>query len=443
MLAVAIGMLAAWKPVLLGVSALAALLVWGVWTPARLNYALFAVLFLVPVTADPGYPVDPVWVILLAATAIALFGRIQRLGPHVPLASAGMFGFMVPMACVVAALTRWSGPKDLAFALVPVLCYAIIAWHVLDEASRDPDALKRLARTFAWLGVPVALLAIYQRVTGTWPVLDDLAVSNAFTSQAGGGRSVGTIGHPIVYGSYCMMTTCVAIGLRGRLWQVPFVAGATGLLLSGSRSAWIGTACALVVWYLAQKRKVTRRGVVLGAAFVLVGGGLVAFGPRPVQDVVDIVRARLSNLTESSSATARYRRSDEAWSGIWESLGSVLFGQGPEAHVRFFQQVGIDDGLAQAFDNSYLTLWYDFGLVAVLALVSLLVLALVVVKSVVSRMLIVGFVVQIWFFDFYLWPCAAAVLILAVGLAGPGSPVLMPRPGQGDISAPALPALLT
>ncbi|WP_346536175.1 O-antigen ligase family protein [Micromonospora sp. DPT] len=416
-LAVTVGVLAGWQPVLLGILGMAALLVWGVWTPSRLNHTLFAVLLLVPVTADPGYPTKPVWVVLLAATAIALFGRLQRFHPDAPLASVGMSAFAVPVAGFLAALAHWRGPKDLVFALAPFVCYAVIAWHVVAEARRDPQAMKGLARAFAWVGVPVALLAIHQRLTGTWPILDELAISNAFTSSAGGGRSVGTIGHPIVYGTYCMMSMCVAIALRGRLWQVPFAAGAVGLLLSGSRSAWFGIAGAAVVWYLAQERKVTLRGVGLVAAAVAAGSALVVVGPGPVRGAIEMVRSRLSNMTGSSSATARYSRYDAAWSGLRESYDTVLFGLGPEAHVRFFQQVGIGDYLAQTFDNSYLTLWYDLGLLTLLPFVALLVSLLVRSKSLVARMLVVGIAVQIFFFDFYLWPCAVAVLILAAGLA--------------------------
>ncbi|MEH0933658.1 O-antigen ligase family protein [Micromonospora psammae] len=416
-LAVTVGLLAGWRPVLLGVLGLAALLLWGLGTPSRLNHALFAVLLLVPVTADPGYPTKPVWVVLLAATAIALFGRLQRFHPDVPLASVGMAAFALPAAGLLAALAHWRGPKDLVFALAPFVCYAVIAWHVVEEARQDPPALRRLARAFAWAGVPVALLAIHQRVTGTWLVLDDLATSNAFTSSAGEGRSVGTVGHPIVYGTWCMMSMCVAIALRGRLWQVPFAAGAVGLLLSGSRSAWFGIAGAVVVWYLAQERKVTRRGVAVLAVGALVGAGLLVVRPAPVRNALDMVDSRLSNMTGSSSATARYTRFDAAWSGLRESYDTVLFGLGPEAHVRFFQEVGIGDHLAQTFDNSYLTLWYDFGLLTLLPFLAILVALLVRSRSTAARMLVVGIAVQISFFDFYLWPCAVAVLILAAGLA--------------------------
>jgi len=206
------------------------------------------------------------------------------------------------------------------------------------------------------------------------------------------------------------------VTLRGRLWQVPFAAGAVGLLLSGSRSAWIGTAAALVVWYFAQPRKVTKRGIQLVMSGAVVAVVLLVTSPPPVRDLIDMVRGRLSNVTGSSSAAARFERSAQAWSGVSDSLVGLLFGQGPEAHVRFFQQIGVADGLAQTFDNSYLTLWYDFGALTLLAFAAVLVATLVRGSSLTARILIVGFAIQIWFFDFYLWPSAAAALLLAVAL---------------------------
>ncbi|MGC4894582.1 O-antigen ligase family protein [Micromonospora sp. DT31] len=416
-LAVTAGVLAVRWPVPAVATAMVALTGWALWTPARLNHALFTVLFLVPVTVRLGGSTKTVWIVLLAATAIALYGRLQQLRPDTPLASAGMAGFVLPVAGVVAALAHWSGPKDLLFALTPFVCYAVITWHVVAEARRQPAAFVRLARFFAWLGVPLALLAIYQRATGTWPVLDELAVSNAFTSSAGAGRSVATMGHPIVYGTYCLMSMCVALALRGRAWPVPFAAGAVGLLLSGSRSAWIGTGCALAVWYVARRPRLTRRGVAVAAATVAAATALALAGPAPVRGTVEMLRARLSNVGGSSSATARYSRYEVAWQALTDSVDRMLFGLGPEAHVRFFQEVGIGDHLAQTFDNSFLTLWYDLGLVTLLPFVALLVALLVRARSLAARLLVVGMTAQIFFFDFYLWPCAAAVLILAAGLA--------------------------
>ena len=81
-LALALGVVAAREPLLLVVAAAVGALGWSLLDARRLNYALLAVLFLVPVTADPGYPISPVWTVLLAATVVGFVvrRRVARLG---------------------------------------------------------------------------------------------------------------------------------------------------------------------------------------------------------------------------------------------------------------------------------------------------------------------------------------------------------------------------
>jgi hypothetical protein len=237
------------------------------------------------------------------------------------------------------------------------------------------------------------------------------------------------MGHPIVYGSFCVAMICVALTVRGRLWRIPLAANGIGLLLSGARSAWLGLAAALVVWYLFQERKVTRRGLliaggVVSVAVVGVASGLA--GPPPLRAVFASVTDRLTDVTGSASATARYVRSEQAWAGIWDSIGNAVFGLGAQAHVRFFDQIGISDGQAPTFDNTYLTMWYDFGLVGLLAAVGAVAALFLRSRTVVARMLVVAFLVQIWFFDVLLWPCAVGLLMLALALGRD----LPPAPAQ-------------
>lgn len=122
-LALMVGTLTSWQPALLAVLLAASLAVWGLSKADRINYLLLVVLFLVPVTVDPGYPTEPLWMILLAAIAITLLGRLQRFHPDAPLASPGMIGFALPIACSLSALATWSTPKTLLFSLVPLVCY--------------------------------------------------------------------------------------------------------------------------------------------------------------------------------------------------------------------------------------------------------------------------------------------------------------------------------
>ena len=124
--ALLVGVLISAGPLYVALALLMLLLVWGLSSPHRLNHTLFAVLFLVPVTADPGYPIPAVWTVLFSAAAIAFLGRLQHFDPEAPLASAGMLAFLLPAVCAMVALFNWAGAKDLVVAIAPLICYAVI-----------------------------------------------------------------------------------------------------------------------------------------------------------------------------------------------------------------------------------------------------------------------------------------------------------------------------
>jgi O-antigen ligase len=394
----------------------------GLLTHRRRIATIVAVALLVPVTVNFGYPTAPDWTLIAALFVLALGARLASVpedGWNLPPA---LLTLAVPGAILVAGLARWQGVGPLAAGLAPWGCILVLAWLLCTEASQRPARLRRLAQVFSWVGAGIALLAVYQRVTGTWPLLDRYAVDAAFTSRAGPGRSAGVMGHPLIYGTFAMGMACIALAQRFRYWRVAFVANLAGLVLSGTRSAWVGMAAALVLWYLTRPRKITRRGLAMTGSALAAGALVWLCGGPFLGSSFDILRDRLSNFTHSQSANARYTRSGAAWHGIRDSVPNLLLGHGPEAHVKFFQTVGVQDGLAQAFDNSYLTLWYDFGLLGLAAFAFLALTVLLRLPSLAGRLVLVAFLVQIYFFDFFLWPCAVMVGVLGAALAVADAP---------------------
>jgi O-Antigen ligase len=404
----------------------------GLLTHRRRIATILTVALLVPVTVDFGYPTAPDWTIVAALFVLAVGTRLASVrqdGWYLPPA---LLGLVVPAAILVAGVARWRGAGPLAAGLAPWGCIVALGWLLATEATHRPARVRRLAEVFTWVGAAIALLAIYQRITGTWPVLDSHAVSLAFTSGAGPGRSAGVMGHPLIYGTFAMGMACIALAQRFRYWRIPFVANLVGLVLSGTRSAWVGLAAALVLWYLNRPRKVTRRGLAMAGSAVVAGALLWIFGGF-LGSSVAILRDRLANFTHSQSANARYTRSGAAWHGIRDSVPNLLLGHGPEAHVEFFKTTGIQDGLAQAFDNSYLTMWYDFGLLGLVAFAFLAITVVLRLPSLTGRMVLVAFLVQIYFFDFFLWPCAVMVGVLGVALSVADAPAGRLAPLSWDL----------
>ncbi|WP_439427866.1 O-antigen ligase family protein [Micromonospora sp. LA-10] len=472
--------------------AVGALLGWALTDPVRITWAVFVIAFAVPVTIDVGYPTNSSYALLLVLFLLAAWGRVLRAErdgwPPKALAAA----LLLPACTVLAGLVHWHGAKPIAVGVAPLLCFGVLAWHLAEEARHDRRTVLRIAEALTWFSVAVAVFAKYQTASRSWPIFDQFAYDWTYTSAFDATRAVGLSGHPIIYGTFAMAMALVALTLRGRFWYVPVTANLVGLVLSGTRSAWVGTVLALGFWLFLQWRKVSWRGLGSAAAVAAVTWALVAFSPpallpdttaagptpspaaptpspaapvassaapapespastpspaapappaassvapeptapapaAPTASAVDSVDVAGSRISDPASADARFTRMSVVWDGITRDWSTVVFGNGPEANVRYLENVGIGDGQAQVFDNTYLTFWYNFGLIGLACLLALLVLLYRRLRSLPARLLLVGFAAQIFFFDVWLWLGAVAVLLLAVALGAADNPSLSAR----------------
>ncbi|TDB80453.1 O-antigen ligase family protein [Micromonospora sp. KC721] len=526
-----------------------ALLGWVLCEPVRITWAAVVIAFAVPVTIDPGYPTNPTYTLLLVLFVLAGWGRVlraERDGWQPKLVGAAL---LLPACAVLAGLVHWHSAKPVVVGLAPLVCYGVLGWHLVEEARRDPRTIRRIAAALTWFSVAVAVFAKYQTLSRTWPIFDQFAYHWTYTSAFDNTRAVGISGHPIIYGTFAMAMALVALTLRGRFWYVPFTANLVGLVLSGTRSAWVGTILALAAWLFFRWREISLRMISLRGVGSAVAVGAVAYAavavapsfvtpavPEPASNVaapaptsaapaptpvastpaapapssaaptrkpgtpartsaaptrtsatptrksaaprrtsaspapsstapapgsetavtqvpapspsapVDAVDVAGSRISDPASAGARFTRMSIVWKGITRDWSTVVFGNGPESNVRYLEHVGIGDGQAEVFDNTYLTFWYNFGLIGLAALLSLLVVLYRHLRSVPARVLLVGFSAQIFFFDVWLWPGAVAVALLAVALGAADHPSLTARPLPalgGRRRSPATPGAAT
>jgi hypothetical protein len=448
----------------------AALLGWLLLRPERATWAVFLIAFGVPVTINFDYPIDPVHWVLFLIFVVAAWGRLlrsglRRLSPPVILAA------LLPVSGLIAALVHWFGLKPVIFGVSPLASAAMLCWYVFEEGRHDPRLIIRVARAFAWSSVPIAILAKIQVITGTWPGFDQLAYDPRYTSKFDPTRAAGIAGHPLIFGAFAMGTALVALTVRGRYWYVPFTASLVGLVLSGTRSAWIGMLVGTLVWLVYQRRRLTWRGLGATVAILAVAGAVVLGSPdifrgkasppassAPGQPAATAPASpgrtsaptsagsptvsRFSGSTAGISGTARIARIKAGWHGITESPVTVVFGHGPEADFRYFGQHPLKDGQAQVFDNTYVSVWYDFGLLGLLSLLAAIVGLYRRLRSVPARAIILGTVAQIFFFDVWTWPTAVAVFAMGIALGATGSPELAARPLReliGNRRPPAAP----
>lgn len=379
-------------------------------------YVLMALLFFAPVTVNLGWSGQTTTYVFFAAAALALGGRLarfftkaQRVGEQF-----WIMWLLVPVALLGVihgtALADWWVDARSLMVLV------VVAWHVSAEAKLDPERMRRVAIMIVWAAPALAVVALHQRAVGFWPFFDQYASSASYTSRGDPSRSASIMGHPILYGSYCMVASVVAAALKPKNWKLLLGAALIGLILSGARSAWIGAGVALFLLVLVYRPRISFWGMYSGLIILCIV--LVAFivAPDLSAKFVEIATGRVDNLAGSQSSLARQLRGNIAWSQIDATDETWWWGLGPGALVAYFARSSIGDNLAATFDNSYLTLWYEYGIITLAAFSLVMVAAILRGGAPAGRVLMVAIAAQVVFFDMYQWPLMMGAVALAAGL---------------------------
>lgn len=390
--------------VLLAIPAVA--VAWCLHKPGRILPLLFGCLLLLPATTTI-QAISPSG-LLLIATGLAVLAAVQR----GDLSMQSQVRYVAPFLLIVLAMSvaNWPGERTFQIAMRTFLFVAIIAWHVTREARYHPRDARRAAVVVLWASAPVAILSVYQRVSGTWPVIDDLASGKQYTSAAYAGRVAGTLGHPIIYGLVAATMVVVALGLRPRCWQLLLVANGAGVLLSGSRSAFLGLAAVAVV-LLVKSRAAVLRPIVAYWLAVAVALVAVAVSVGAASSVFDDLQRRL-DLAGDVSGAARSTRLEIGWSLVTADPVTFLFGHGANAYQTLLTSANVfGDTEANTFDNTYILFWYDYGALAVAAFVGLLAIGVLRGRE-PGSMIVLLFSTAIFFFDIPSWPAALGVTLL-------------------------------
>ncbi|MFC0483717.1 O-antigen ligase family protein [Pseudarthrobacter scleromae] len=432
---IGIGLLALVKPILVLAVPVALGFLYCVVRPAVGLYALVAMLFFTPITINLGWPGQAATYVFYAALALAVLGRFVRaITRKQRFFEAGwILWFLLPI--ILSGIIHSTSPGDWFANVKPLLVLVVVSWHLVAEARLDPQRMRRVALMVAWAAPALFLLAAYQRVAGYWPVLDQFAIAKSYTSRGDASRSAAIMGHSILYGGYCMVTALISAVLTPKWWRVLLVASLGGLVLCGARSAWVGAAVGLLLVLIIRRPKVSFWGLYSGLiGLCLVVMAIIVF-PDGVSNVVSAATGRVENFAESQSALARQLRVNLAWSQITHTEFSWWWGLGPGALVAYFTANKTSDNLAATFDNSYLTMWFDYGVIPV-ALLGIMLLAMILQRgALLGRVLAVGLSAQIIFFDFYQWPLMIGAIALAAGLRQCQK---QPAPKDEVIGPPAL-----
>ncbi len=325
-----------------------------------------------------------------------------------------------------AGMTRPIESDEVSPALVAVL--SVLSWTgtllIANDGILSLDRLRALIQRLAWAGGLMGLLGMAQFATNSVliNVIQLPGLQNVqFESFARNGftRPSGTAAHPIEFGAIIAMMLPIALHAafratgRYRLLQwIPVLVIAVSLVLTGSRSAYISGAAALVVAFLGWTGK-QRRTFLIG--FVVLAGLMVAAVPRLISQMSGL----FTNASNDPSVASR----TDSFGTFWQFfIHTPFFGRGLGTWLPKYR----------IFDNEYLGLLIGVGVIGTAAFFAL---AFVTVGSGIRAFrrtpereikdvaislcgAVVAGMVSLATFDAFAFPMTMGTLFLLMGVLG-------------------------
>lgn len=288
-------------------------------------------------------------------------------------------------------LTRLGGGETAAIKPLTFFMGFLFVYLLVASTTRDLDSIDRLVRTLVAGGTIVAIAAIYEAST-YYNIFDNLDRWLPFLEKqqrdldsARGGRLrvFASAQHPIALGVALVMMVPLAVYLserartawRSRAWLAAGLTLAVGAFGTISRTIVVMGIVSMLAWIVLRRQQIKRFWPLLLALPLVVhfvapgamGAIWKAFFPR---------EGLISSLGGREGATGSGRFSDYgAARALWEESPLVGNGPGSLAYVPIEAEQRMRDGLQVVtsasnliFDNQYLTMLVEFGIVGTVAL---------------------------------------------------------------------------
>jgi O-antigen ligase len=271
-------------------------------------------------------PLDLPWAVFLAS---AFVSTILAANPNV-----AVFGIY----------SRYDG-------LLTIVIYAALFWLSI-QALSGPDDARALLRVLLASGYVVAAVAMIQSVTD-------------YQAQRQIVPAYGTLGNSNVLGAFLAMLCPLAYGelIEARTWSARILAlnalvvPAAALLLTFSRSAWLGAALAFVVILAGERRAASRIAIAVAALLLTLAIALPSMTALGALGLERALEARARSVLDLSSWQASRLH-------IWHDSVTLIasrpvFGYGPDNVGLVFPlfQTGnwapLPGGLAQPIDKAH------------------------------------------------------------------------------------------
>lgn len=350
-----------------------------------------------------------IWLLVLGLSIISIILNIRRGKlPNIALIFIAIFPFLQPIQ---------EGAGSKVFAVLPLfaLIFLFIAWKFSDVSKTN------LAICLLYMSLPLNIFAIVQIIFGNWLFMDSISLPE-FRSMSYFGRPASTFGHPIAYGAFAssIIIICLTYNIKSTIRYFALSASIVGLVASGSRSSIIPLTFIICYILIRQLIKINRRTkfkkyhVMLFLASILFLAIFTVYGLSFIKiPTVDITRYQ--NIQESYSAIYRISQWSEAYRLITFSPTTFLWGHGPGASTELLNATRLIllDG-PKTFDNTFVTLAYDYGIVGVLIIVFAITYAISAPGNVTGKLMLIFLLMNSMFFDAFLWPSFISLLIISI-----------------------------
>lgn len=227
----------------------------------------------------------------------------------------------------------------------------------------DENSRKKLYSTLLILILLSVAYGFYQYYTGTgW----------GYNS-----RMDSYFGHPIVYGGITIIGFWLTFyAVNNDRWILKLALSAfilAGMISSGSRSTWIAFVLSVIIFLLKSRRHKMNRKAFYILIFILCLFIGFMFTPY-FANIYSLIEARFSGSLAGVSASQRLGSYPYIFNQIGNSnLFDVVFGHGEGAAQAVMGNTTISIASFYTTDSQYLTLLYDYGLIAIFILFAYLI----------------------------------------------------------------------
>jgi hypothetical protein len=353
----------------------------------------------------------PVTTALGAATlcaALALWWQRRAQVPNLCLSAYSLAGLLLLIVAAIAQLGL--SPYAQASPIYQLATFWLAGLLLGSLVASD----LRMADRVALLALPLAALAITESILRKPNLWSDLVGANGYDSISTSGgivRASSTFGHPLVAGTALVIMAFLIYARPGRTRAILFSLTIAGALATVSRTAIVGLAAGLAIYFAGNYRQRLR---VIGVVALTLGiGGLVL-------TAIPALNASFGSRVLNSNVQGQGIRLNSLYS-LGESFSNgdpvLITGRGIGGSIRYLAETGGNLGF-RVYDNQYVTSIYDSGLLVLFVVVGLIVVALSRARPSARILAPLGAsATTMFFFEGLYWPITGLLFWMTVGLA--------------------------